>query len=168
MKHFYLFLLLMICFGCQDFKDRNIDSNRTKLEDSIMNTANTGRESKQESIIDKDCLSDFESFFERFSRDSLYQKKMVKYPLKSEYYVGDSYDELTTELIESPKYKFIDFKEDSNAMQNETGKYTIEKKRIHQGMIYTRFGYHNGIHISYEFKFTKICWFLVKITDQST
>ncbi|MFH6945239.1 DUF4348 domain-containing protein [Flavobacterium sp. FlaQc-50] len=120
-------------------------------------------------ISNKNCISDFETFFKKFAKDSVYQKRMIAYPLKSQYYGEDSYEELKTELIRNEsEFRYINFADDSKAMNSKTGKFTIKKKTTKNKVIYTRFGYDNGIYISYEFNLINGCWYLVKIKDESS
>ncbi|MBF4463665.1 DUF4348 domain-containing protein [Flavobacterium sp. LC2016-12] len=117
----------------------------------------------------KESLLDFNQFFEKFATDSIYQKEHIKFPLKCLFYDNANYEKLETELIASKSdFRYIDFSKDSKAMNQETDKFTIEKEKIKQGLIYKRVGYDNGIYQLYEFKVIENCWYLIKITDEST
>jgi hypothetical protein len=156
---FLLFVLAYTVFSCNEIKKSS--NEFPKVETKKLNEIET--------VQEEDCILDFEKFFDKFSRDSIFQKRMIKYPLKLQYYDESSYDELKTDLIKNESnYKYIDFTNDTNAMKSKTSKFTVKKKITKEKVIYTRFGYDNGIDISYEFKLIDGCWNLVRITDEST
>lgn len=102
-------------------------------------------------------------------KDSIFQKNHIKFPLRSAYYGGDAYDELIVEIIKTKEdFKYIDFTEDATAMQNETGKYTTEKIKSKNKVVYKLLGYDNGIMVSYKFEIINGCWTMVEILDEST
>lgn len=119
--------------------------------------------------IKSPCDENFNSFFNFFSNDSLFQKKRVKFPLSYKYYDDSNYDELVKSRINvESDFKFIDFKDDYKAINNDTGKYTIEQEVKKDKATYVRLGYDNGIYIIYEFQLIDCCWYLIEIIDQST
>lgn len=149
-------LLACISFSCNDVKNSNKENTREEVL----------KQKENEHISKNDCATNFDIFFERFSKDSVFQKKMIKYPLESQYY--DDYEKLTTDLIKEESYKYRNFTKDASAMKKEYDKYTIKKEKIQNGLLYKLLGYDNGIYVSYEFKLIDGCWFLVKIIDEST
>lgn len=120
----------------------------------------------------KGCRQTFEEFFERFCKDSLFQKNRVKYPLHyyfSDYDYSSNRDTLGVELIQKKNYNYLDFTVDKDAMNNEYDKYTIESSKINNTSIhYKHLGYDNGIRITHKFKLIDGCWYMVEILDEST
>lgn len=112
---------------------------------------------------------DFEIFFKRFSTDSLYQKKQIKFPLNYEYliYQNDKFVK-KNELIKNTEWFYINFSTDKDAINLEYDKFT--QKFIFNNLsnvIYKRIGYDNGILINYHFKKIDEKWFLTSIIDKS-
>ncbi|WP_026706556.1 DUF4348 domain-containing protein [Flavobacterium soli] len=123
----------------------------------------------KQTIETADCESDFDAFFKEFAKDSVFQKSHIKFPLSSAYYGGESYEELILDTIKTKEdFRYIDFTEDATAMQSETGKYTHEKIKSKNGLVYKLLGYDNGIMVSYKFEIINSCWTLVEILDEST
>ncbi|WP_447637735.1 hypothetical protein [Flavobacterium microcysteis] len=84
-------------------------------------------EMKTEKLIEKTSadVEDFDAFFKKFSKDSVFQKKRTKFPLKTAYYedVTESED-LTVRYVK--ENEFIDFTKDALAMNKETDKFTFK------------------------------------------
>jgi len=114
-------------------------------------------------------VENFDVFFKRFSKDSVFQKKRTKFPLKIAYYedVTESED-LTARYVKEKETEPIDFTEDALAMNKETDKFTFKIEKTADGMVYKRIGYDNGIYISYIFSLSGNFWFLSEIIDEST
>lgn len=114
-------------------------------------------------------VENFDTFFKKFSQDSVFQKKRTKFPLKIAYYedVTESED-LTVRYTKETETPSIDFTKDALAMNKETDKFTFKIEKTANGMIYKRIGYDNGIYISYIFLLSGNSWFLSEIIDEST
>lgn len=124
-----------------------------------------------ETIKSKDCgASDFNTFFTEFAKDSIFQKDHIKFPLRSSYLDYEShYNKSIVELIKDKgSYRYIDFSDDENAMQYETGKFTTQTVKSRTKATYRLLGYDNGIRVTYEFEFIDNCWNMVAIIDEST
>jgi len=125
---------------------------------------------KENLITSKKSLEDFDLFFKKFSKDSIYQKERIQFPLKCK--TPDENDLMgeknKTKLINISNFEYIDFTQDSLAMKKETDKYTIEKKEKKGYMIYSRLGYDNGIYELYKFKLIDGDWYLIEIENLST
>ena len=163
MKNIFLFTFsFLIIIGCNKKKDSSVNTRILLNLDTIQR--------KELKVIEvTNCLIDFDEFFERFSKDSIFQKQRVNYPLKWSYY-DESYEKLTIDYVRQEDFTYIDFSEDKNAMEKESGKYKIfiEKKSKNK-VTYLLKGYDNGIYMKYIFKLDKKeCWFLVEIVDEST
>ena len=149
-KLIFLFMLFSI-YSCQ----RKESLNQHFIADKVIKSG--------------DCPTDFETFFKDFAKDSVFQKNHIKFPLSSAYYGGESYEELIVDTIKTEAdYKYINFTEDATAMQNETGKYTTEKIKSKNVVMYKLLGYDNGIMVSYKFEIINACWTMVEILDEST
>lgn len=151
MRKLILILVLFSIYSCQK-------------KESTIESPNSGQ-----TMASADCGSDFDLFFKEFAEDSIFQKNHIKFPLRSAYYGGDAYDELIVERVSTKSdFKYIDFTEDATAMQKETGKYTTEKIKSKNAMVYKLLGYDNGLSISYKFEIVEGCWTMVEILDEST
>ena len=134
-----------------------------------------GKESKIESlnieqtVASANCEPDFDVFFQEFSKDFIFQKNHIKFPLSVAYYADEYHEELIVETIETKSdFKYIDFTDDVNAMQTETDKFTTEKVKAKTRATYKRLGYDNGIMVSYKFEIINGCWTMVEVIDEST
>ncbi len=126
-------------------------------------------ESKLEKPM-KDTAADaenFDVFFKKFSQDSIFQKKRIKFPLKTAYY-EDVTEDMTVHYVKETEITYIDFTKDALAINKETDKFTFKIEKTTNGMIYKRIGYDNGIYISYIFSLSGNSWFLSEIKDEST
>lgn len=139
-----------------------IKDSDSKLVDKV-----SSRISKNSTTV---CPTDFDVFFELFSKDSVYQKSRVKYPLRYEFSSSETaYQDTEVEFIKSEsEFNYQDFTKDSLAMQREVDAYTVKKVKTDEGIEYSQLGYDNGIHVVYKFKMSNGCWNLVKIEDHST
>lgn len=125
---------------------------------------------KNNGTINQKCVNDFNVFFERFSSDSVFQKRHVKYPFKESYANGLENTKIDTFIANNPsEYSYIDFTKDKDAMNNKFGKYSVEIQKINNDSIhYWNIGYDNGINTLYKFKLIGDCWYLLEIVDRST
>lgn len=116
------------------------------------------------------CGKSFEVFFEEFSKDSIFQKSRVQYPLRFVYAEGLEDTKWKTDYInKASEFYYIDFTEDKSAMNKEYDKYTVEIEKIDGNNIYYKnLGYDNGIRMIFKFKKVDDCWLLVEILDEST
>lgn len=115
----------------------------------------------------RDKKEDFSSFFYNFSKDSVFQKERIIFPLKYSYEDIDS--GLINELLDNNKWFYIDFNKDKSAKNNNVDAFEVIVKKISENKIkYIRKGIDNGILV--EFYFIKINdkWFLVSVNDFST
>lgn len=154
---FLIFFVAQSCFNNKKTGNENVFDSFENFHTSDKDTLNIKSiDTLKDSLSvsnnnNKNCISDFNDFFEKFSKDSAFQKKWVMYPLKSSYYIGDFYEDLQTEYIESSSYRFKDFSQDKYAMDSEYDKYTIHFDFKESEVRYQWRGYDNGIHMDYIF-----------------
>ena len=105
----------------------------------------------------------FPDFVKKFSEDSVFQKKHVKFPLEiiSDGYCFVDSDSVSISFVKESEWKFITLKDS-----------TIEDiKYIHEvdttGYIVTQWGEDTGILIIYDFEKSGKMWVLTKIEDHS-
>ena len=162
MKVIIISYLILFLLGCKN-KFTNTDSQE---KDSTV-SANI-----EKTQLFKSCNESFDEFFERFAKDSIFQKNRVKYPFKylsSEYDFEKRKDTINTEFIlNKDNFSFIDFTEDKNAMDKEFDKYTVDIEDLDSIKNYRLNGYDNGIRITHKFKIIDGCWYMVEILDEST
>ena len=178
MKSLKCIVLLSLFFLISCKKNKTINTDKTVIEDSISSKENTTKESLEiddspSFKVSENCNEiPFESFFERFGRDSIFQKKRVKYPLKylsSEYDFDKRKDTISVDFIlNKEEFSFIDFAEDKNAMEKEFDKYTVNIEDLDSVINYRLNGYDNGMRITHKFKLIDGCWFMIEILDEST
>lgn len=128
----------------------------------------TSQIEKETEKISTVTVENFDAFFERFSKDSVFQKSRIKFPLKTSYHEDPTEGEIVHYLKDSSETEYIDFTGDSLAMNKETDKFAPKVEKTAKGMVYKRIGYDNGIYISYIFILSDNSWFLSEILDEST
>lgn len=121
---------------------------------------------KSDSIICCSQIDDsFDQFFVSFSKDSLFQKKRITFPLM--YCSFDIEDNMDTVYVESEDWDFIDFSLDNEAKNREIDAYDVVIKKGKKDVVYRRVGIDNGININYYFSLNETNWYLVKIVNKS-
>jgi hypothetical protein len=154
-KIFILLVITSTLLNCNEVKKTKLIPQKNEIKNSSSNQ--------------NDCLNDFNQFFEKFAKDSIFQKEHVRFPFKYYYHEDIMSDNFSIEIIKSKNfYKYIDFTEDQKAMEYEYDKFTVEKIEAKGKVIYKRIGYDNGINIEYTFNLIDGCWYLISITDTST
>jgi len=135
MKKILLIFILIIFSNCQDHK----------IENNFKHQVLTLKE-------------DFSAFFEKFKKDSVFQKQRVVFPLKVRVFNTDN---LKTEenSLEEKNYEFLKIDE------NEV---SIEKKISKDSVKIILKGKDNGIYIETQFLKDNGIWKLESYNDQST
>ena len=138
MKKILLIFILIIFSNCQDQK---IENNFKSQENQVLTVE-----------------EDFNTFFEKFKKDSVFQKQRVVFPLKVRVF---NIDNLKTEenSLEEKDYEFLKIDE------NEV---SIEKKISKDSVKIILKGKDNGIYIETQFLKDKGIWKLESYNDQST
>ena len=138
MKKILLIFILIIFSNCQDQK---IENNFNPQENQVLTVE-----------------EDFNAFFEKFKKDSVFQKQRVVFPLKVRVF---NIDNLKTEenSLEEKNYEFLKIDE------NEV---SIEKKISKDSVKIILKGKDNGIYIETQFLKDKGIWKLESYNDQST
>ncbi len=138
MKKILLIFILIIFSNCQDQK---IENNFNPQENQVLTVE-----------------EDFNAFFEKFKKDSVFQKQRVVFPLKVRVF---NIDNLKTEenSLEEKDYEFLKIDE------NEV---SIEKKILKDSVKIILKGKDNGIYIETEFLKDNGIWKLETYNDQST
>ncbi|AWX45128.1 hypothetical protein HME9304_02138 [Flagellimonas maritima] len=167
-----VFVLIMLGASSCKQESNNKDASSSTIGSPVLSEKVANQKEEKEQIIKpieipKDCNQTFETFFERFAKDSVFQKNRVKYPMKWFYY-ENSYDELKIDVMENGKFYYIDFTEDKDAMNKESGKYTVSIDKKSNHVDYLLKGYDNGLMLTYKFNLIDGCWYLVEILDEST
>ena len=138
MKKILLIFILIIFSNCQDQK---IENNFNPQENQVLTVE-----------------EDFNAFFEKFKKDSVFQKQRVVFPLKVRVF---NIDNLKTEenSLEEKNYEFLKIDE------NEV---SIEKKISKDSVKIILKGKDNGIYIETQFLKDNGIWKLETYNDQST
>ena len=138
MKKILLIFILIIFSNCQD----------QKIENNFKSQEN------QELTVEED----FNTFFEKFKKDSVFQKQRVVFPLKVRVF---NIDNLKTEenSLEEKDYEFLKIDENEVSMEKKISKDSV--KIILKGK-------DNGIYIETQFLKDKGIWKLESYNDQST
>jgi len=157
---------LILFLGCKN-KISDLDSREKNSVDSVNLESN-----KVESEIKnytkkqsgKDCNETFDSFFERFSKDSIFQKSRIKYPLKWYYLEDNESNKLSFDVInEIDDYDYIDFTSD-----NKSDKYDVVHEKKEKERSYILKGNDSGLFMTYKFRIIDGCWYMIEILDEST
>ena len=138
MKKILLIFILIIFSNCQD----------QKIENNFKSQEN------QELTVEED----FNTFFEKFKKDSVFQKQRVVFPLKVRVF---NIDNLKTEenSLEEENYELLKIDENEVSMEKKISKDSV--KIILKGK-------DNGIYIETQFLKDKGIWKLESYNDQST
>ncbi|WP_299260848.1 DUF4348 domain-containing protein [uncultured Aquimarina sp.] len=167
-----LIVLVAFATGCVDKKETNskdLDIKAEKTNEPVLDTLQ--EPISDNPIVPKNCGLNFEAFFNRFSKDSVFQKSRVKFPLKMTYFDAYSSDTTTPEeeYIEQQDYQFFNLSNDSEAANRDIDRFRakIEKKE-NDTYIYYQLGIDNGIRVEFEFKKENNCWLFVSLKDEST
>ena len=138
MKKILPIFILIIFSNCQDQK---IENNFNPQENQVLTVE-----------------EDFNAFFEKFKKDSVFQKQRVVFPLKVRVF---NIDNLKTEenSLEEKDYEFLKIDE------NEV---SVEKKISKDSVKIILKGKDNGIYIETQFLKDKGIWKLESYNDQST
>ena len=138
MKKILLIFILIIFSNCQDQK---IENNFKSQENQILTVE-----------------EDFNTFFEKFKKDSVFQKQRVVFPLKVRVF---NIDNLKTEenSLEEENYELLRIDENEVSMEKKISKDSV--KIILKGK-------DNGIYIETQFLKDKGIWKLESYNDQST
>ena len=138
MKKILLIFILIIFSNCQDQK---IENNFKSQENQILTVE-----------------EDFNAFFEKFKKDSVFQKQRVVFPLEVRVF---NIDNLKTEenSLEEKDYEFLKIDEIEVSM---------EKKILKDSVKIILKGKDNGIYIETQFLKDKGIWKLESYNDQST
>jgi len=141
-------------------KNKAVDNNF----DGKNSTASVSVESVKKQEQTKGCNETFDSFFERFSKDSIYQKSRVKYPLKWYYLEDNESNKLSFDVINKKEdYDYVDFTSD-----NQSDKYEVVHEKKEKEMNYILKGNDSGLFMTYKFKLIDGCWYMIEILDEST
>ena len=138
MKKILPIFILIIFSNCQDHK---IENNFKSQENQVLTVE-----------------EDFNTFFEKFKKDSVFQKQRVVFPLKVRVF---NIDNLKTEenSLEEENYELLKIDE------NEV---SIEKKISKDSVKIILKGKDNGIYIETQFLKDNGIWKLETYNDQST
>lgn len=131
--------------------------------DTIKNTK------KKERKVDTICFSDFKHFFDKFSKDSIFQKQRITFPLKKVIYDYYESNDPKIELISKDSFSFFNFDKDQKAINHQSNKYTAAFEQLENcEIVYKLRGYDNGINIRFKFRKNNDKWLLFEIIDEST
>ena len=138
MKKILPIFILIIFSNCQDQK---IENNFNPQENQVLTVE-----------------EDFNAFFEKFKKDSVFQKQRVVFPLKVRVF---NIDNLKTEenSLEEKNYEFLRIDENEVSMEKKISKDSV--KIILKGK-------DNGTYIETQFLKDKGIWKLESYNDQST
>ena len=138
MKKILPIFILIIFSNCQDQK---IENNFKSQENQVLTVE-----------------EDFNTFFEKFKKDSVFQKQRVVFPLKVRIF---NIDNLKTEEnnLEEENYELLRIDENEVSMEKKISKDSV--KIILKGK-------DNGIYIETQFLKDKGIWKLESYNDQST
>ncbi|SNY94786.1 DUF4348 domain-containing protein [Flagellimonas pacifica] len=166
------FCILLGVFSCKR-ELRNKEASLDTIESIVLDTEPVSDKHKEDGAakaieMDKDCGEIFDAFFERFAKDSIFQRNRVKYPLEWFYYKDVTDKAPTMEIVEYGSSNYVDFTKDKEAFNNEYDKYEVEIEKKENHNLYKLLGIDNGIHVTYKFNLIDGCWYLVEILDEST
>ncbi len=109
---------------------------------------------------------EFDTFFKRFSEDSVFQLSRIDFPIS--YYSVDIEDNKEEYVYNKNDFWYINFIEDSEAATRNADAYEPVIEKGDSKTRYIRKGIDNGIRIEYYFEMNdKGEWYMVEIVDNS-
>lgn len=144
-------LLIALTSACQPVKNKGLTN-----------------EMKRNSVLAQGkCEPDFDTFFQKFSADSIFQKQHVDFPV-IEYYSDEDFPlDIMERSIDEENYEFIDLSKDKAADKQEKDLYKVETEKQNDSVFYRQRGINNYIDITYKFARKDQCWWLVEIRDMT-
>ena len=159
------FFILFISFSCKQ--------NESRVKDKIDVLEVSTEAKKQAEVVskglDKDCKQNFDEFLSVFGKDSIFQKRKIKFPLIKKYtYLNDNNKDTTeVESIAYKDYRFVNFSEDKNAWKKTSDAYKVEIEKLNDSAFYKLRGIDNGIYEDWLFVRENDCWYLKAIDNYS-
>lgn len=150
-----LILISLILFSCNS----EIKNTDKKDNSNILN---------KNHIIEKEknLIEDFDVFFERYRRDSVFQKERTNDVLLFFSYPDE--ENLKVSKHTKEDFDFFDYTEDDLAYNKESNAYKVKLEVETDSIIYYRLGIDNGIHMFEVYKVVKNDkWYLTAIHDYS-
>lgn len=121
---------------------------------------------KREPVSQETTNEAFNTFFQHFSDDSVFQLSRIQFPIS--YYSMDIEDNKEEYVFNKNDFWYIDFTVDSEAAIRSVDPYEPIIEREDSKAIYIRKGIDNGIRIEYYFERNdEGKWHLVRIIDNS-
>jgi len=152
MTHYFkIFMLLLLFTACKHKTDSSIKKK-------VLIEQNTNE-------IDV-LKNDFNVFFKKFSKDSIFQKESLNDVVN--FYQYDDNDSLEVSATPKKELSYKDFSIDTLAYKKESNKYRVIKEYKKDSVIYNLAGIDNGIYVLYVFKKNKINdWKLTSVHNYS-
>ena len=113
----------------------------------------------------KNCGSDFNTFIEKFKKDSTFQSQHINFPIM-EYYSDEDFPlDILERMITKDSYAFIDLENDVPKELRNRGSYDVHITHSQDTVYYQKFGKNNSIDITYKFQCIKNSYHLMEIED---
>ena len=134
------------------------EGSNVELENKLI-----GGSTEVDSIL---LINDFNEFFKKFTKDSIFQIKRIQFPLEYSSAEIDS-DELIKEQIQMEEWIHLDFYYDSTFRTRETDQYMRRFDFKKDSVTIEYRGIDNGIWIDYLFVKQEDNWILINYSDYS-
>ncbi|QCX37738.1 DUF4348 domain-containing protein [Aureibaculum algae] len=154
------FILFLIFISCKNESKTEPQNKKSTETNSLKNSNNI--------IIPADVDLAFETFFEYFNKDSLFQVSRIDFPLKIMELDSENDYADVEKLIDLQSYRMLNLKYDSSFEKRAYDKYTQETLLNGNSAIVKMRGIDNGIYTDYEFKKSDGQWKLETWKDSST
>ncbi|WP_175623024.1 hypothetical protein [Chryseobacterium schmidteae] len=113
----------------------------------------------------KNCGSDFNTFIEKFKKDSTFQKQHIDFPMM-EYYSDEDFPmDILERMTTEDSYSFIDIENDVPKEFRNKDLYDVHINQNQDTIYYQKIGKQNSINITYKFKYTQKTYHLIEIED---
>jgi len=160
-------LLLLIIFSCNSNTKRDdiTESFETKITHDVSSELVLKAKPEQETKEDED----FNTFFEKFKIDSIFQLSRIKDSVKYYTYEEDTDMDLTIKNFPKSTFIYYNYNQDTAAYRSlEHDRYTVSIKKSGDSVIYNMKGVDNGINVFTVFKKNKKGkWFYCSLHDYS-
>lgn len=125
------------------------------------------KEPKIETSTSTEEKENFDTFFKKFSSDSIFQKQRIIFPFKMTYWESEL-ETPNIEYYDTTNYSFLNFEYNPSFSKREIDAYTQEIKIYHDTVRLEIRGIDNGIYIDTDFIIVKGLWYCSHFNDSST
>ncbi len=124
-----------------------------------------GKNGEYDVVTQETWGADFDTFFERFASDSIFQKKHMNFPVRNTFeYDDDDYYAVHNDIT-AENYHFLDIVTEKQAGTGENKNVKVTFTKHEELMFYEATGVFDDVSINMTFKLIDGCWYLTEMYD---